>query len=65
MMSPADDTHDGRSFDQWLAACSDWWDMTVGEEVEDHPGLEWLEWYEEGLTVEEAVERANARVFGG
>jgi len=29
------------------------------------PGLEWHEWYEAGLTVEQAVERANRRVYGG
>jgi hypothetical protein len=52
-------------FDSWLYACSQWWDMTCGDEVEDFPGLEWREWYRQGLTVEEAVGRANRQVYGG
>jgi hypothetical protein len=38
--------------------------MTSGDEVADYPGLEWQAWYEEGLTVEAAVSRANNRVYG-
>lgn len=58
-------TREHCDFDPWLYACSQWWDMTRGDEVEDFPGLEWHEWYEQGLTVEAAVERANRRVYGG
>jgi hypothetical protein len=64
-MSYGDHTHKHCEFDQWLAECSAFWDMTRGDEVEDFPGLEWNEWYDAGLTVEEAVERANRRVYGG
>ena len=58
-------TRRSRSFDEWLADCSTWWDMTRGEEAYDYPWLEWQAWYREGLTVEQAVRRADARVFGG
>ena len=64
-MPHGDYSQDYHSFDQWLAECSAFWDMTRGDEVEDFPGLDWHEWYEQGLTVEEAVERANRRVYGG
>ena len=58
-------TRESRSFDEWLADCSEWWDMTRGEEAYDYPWLPWRSWYEEGLSVEAAVGRANASVFGG
>jgi hypothetical protein len=64
-MSIQHHTRAGRSFDEWLADCSTWWDMTMGEEAHDYPWLEWQDWYREGLTVEDAVRRAHARVFGG
>jgi hypothetical protein len=57
-------TRNQRTFEKWFADCSSWWDMTRGEEAYDHPDLEWRRWYEEGLTVEEAVRRAERRVFG-
>ena len=59
-----DRTRHDRTFDEWLADCSEWWEMTSGDEVADYPGLEWQAWYEEGLTVEAAVSRANNRVYG-
>lgn len=52
------------SFDQWLAACSEWWDLTRGDETYDYPEFEWRTWYEQGLTVEAAVERANKQLYG-
>lgn len=58
-------TSGNRSFDEWLADCSEWWDMTRGEEACDYSWLPWRSWYEEGLSVEEAVGRANTSVFGG
>ena len=64
-MSHGDHTQEHCGFDQWLAECSAYWDMTRGDEVEDFPGLEWHESYGAGLTDEEAVGRANRRVYGG
>ncbi|OGF13325.1 MAG: hypothetical protein A2W00_02720 [Candidatus Eisenbacteria bacterium RBG_16_71_46] len=52
------------TFDQWLADCSTWWDLIRGDEVFDFPELEWRAWYEEGLTVEAAVKRAEGRIYG-
>ena len=52
------------SFDQWFAACTERWDMTMGDDTTDYPWLAWREWYEEGLTVEQAVRRANNHVYG-
>ena len=39
--------------------------MTRGEEAYDYPWLPWRAWYDEGLTVEDAVDQANVRTFGG
>ena len=64
-MSYQHNTRQGRTFDEWLADCSNWWDMTKGEEAYDYPWLPWLGWYQEGLSVEQAVRRADAQVFGG
>ncbi len=64
-MSYRHHTSEHRTFDQWLADCSEWWDMTRGEEAYDYPWLPWRSWYEEGLTVEQAVDQANVRTFGG
>ena len=64
-MSCGGRTQEHCGFAQRLTECSALWDMTRGDEVEDFPGLEWNEWYDVGLAVEEAVERANRRVYGG
>ena len=58
-------TRHERSFEEWLSECSTWWDMTMGDEAYEYPWLEWRAWYEEGLTVEAAVKRANRRLYGG
>jgi hypothetical protein len=60
-----DGSNRNRALEEWLAECSTWWEITTGDEVADFPGLEWEQWYEEGLTVEEAVQRASHRVYGG
>jgi hypothetical protein len=57
-------THQDRTYEQWLADCSAWWDMTHGEEAHDYPWLEWRQWYEQGLTVEAAVRLAHKSIFG-
>ena len=64
-MSLGTHTRRERSFDQWLADCSALWDLLRGELAEDYPELPWREWYDSGLTVEAAVERADQRLFGG
>ena len=57
-------TREHSSFTTWFSECSTWFDMTWGDEVEDHPGLPWRQWYDEGLTVEQAVQRAIKQAYG-
>jgi len=57
-------TNADRGFEQWFADCAESWDMTIGEDADNYPWLAWREWYDSGLTVEEAVGRANEQVFG-
>ena len=64
-MAYPEHTRRERSFDEWLADCSSWCDLIRGEEAYEHPGLDWEAWYAQGLTVEQAVRRADACVFGG
>ena len=34
------------------------------EDAYDYPAYDWRGWYDEGLTVEQAVDRANVLLFG-
>ncbi len=51
-------------FTRWRLDCSLWWKARNDEDVFDWPAYPWQAWYDEGLTVGQAIEQANIRRFG-
>lgn len=57
-------TRDHVSYDAWFSECADWWQGHGGEDPLDWSYLDWVRWYQEGLSVERAIARANSIVYG-
>ena len=63
-MSYAQHTRDDTSFERWLTECSWWWMSHNDEDPYEYPAYDWRGWYDEGLTVEQAIVKANMLLFG-
>lgn len=51
-------------FDKWLTECGYWWMSRNEEDPYEWPAYPWREWYDRGLTVAQAIEQANLKLFG-
>jgi hypothetical protein len=52
------------SFTAWMLECGRWWLSRNEEDAYEWPAYPWREWYDEGLSVAQAIEQANIRLFG-
>lgn len=51
-------------YTQWWLDCGLWWKARNDEDVADWPAYPWRQWYDDGLTVGQAIEQANILLFG-
>ena len=53
-----------RSYEAWLNECGWWWMSHNDEDPYDYPAWDWRGWYDAGLSVEQAIVRANMTLCG-
>lgn len=63
-MNYEEHTRADTSFEGWMNDCGLRWMSRNDEDVYDYSAYDWRGWYDEGLTVEKAVDRANVLLFG-
>jgi hypothetical protein len=63
-MNYEEHTRADTSFDGWMSECCLRWMSRNDEDAYDYPAWDWRGWYDEGLSVEQAVDRANVLLFG-
>ena len=66
-MSPphySDHTRHDLAFNAWQCECGLWWMSRNDEDVFQFPAYPWRRWYDEGLSVKQAIEQANTMLFG-
>lgn len=47
-----------------MTECSYWWMSRNDEDAYEWPAYPWRRWYDEGLSVAQAIEQASIRLFG-
>ena len=57
-------TQSDTSFNQWMTECSYWWMSRNDEDAYEWPAYPWRRWYDQGLSVAQAIEQANILLFG-
>lgn len=63
-MDYEDHTRHDVDFTGWMIECSRWWMTRNDEDAYEWPAYPWRDWYDEGLSVKQAIEQANLRLFG-